>query len=150
MPAFTTRILQARPIVSAQLTCVCMGVALLIWSVGPAVIERAVTGRAPSAVLLAAGAIGLLLGITYIGLFLLLRTERRWATWAAFVLSFAIAAAWFIGSATVPGMTFATYLVLFAGANMATCGLALASPSRPAPSGARAPAQGPTPRNPRG
>lgn len=133
MPSFATRILQARPIVSAQLTCVCMGVALLIWSVGPAVIERAATGRAPAPVLLAAGAVGMLLGLTYIGLFLLLRAERRWAIWAAFVLSFGIAAAWFAGTASAPGMSFATYLVLFAGANMATCGLALCAPRQPLP-----------------
>lgn len=137
MASLATRILQARPIVSAQLTCVCMGVALLIWSVGPAVVERAVTGRTPSPLSLAAGVIGMLLGVTYIGLFLILRNERRWAIWAAFLLSFAIAAAWLVGAASVSGMTFATYLVLFSGANMATCGLALADARQPTPRGDR-------------
>ena len=80
-------------LVFAHASCLCLGLALIMWSVAPALIERVLTGHAPHAQTLAIGSASLLVGLTFLGLHVLIRRAVRWALWAAFGTALAIATA---------------------------------------------------------
>ncbi|MBU0639205.1 MAG: hypothetical protein KKB50_10105 [Planctomycetes bacterium] len=75
----------------AQTSCLVLGVALLVWGIAPAVVQR-VTSSDPqwlSSVLL--GSAALLVGSTFLGFHVLIRRGVCWALWAAFWLSLGLA-----------------------------------------------------------
>lgn len=76
-PAGTRRLL-------AEAACACLGVALLIWGLAPAIVERIVARHPPTWQSFALGSAALLVGLTFIGLHRLVRRQVRWALWAAF------------------------------------------------------------------
>ncbi|MFH1747599.1 MAG: hypothetical protein ABIG44_11205 [Planctomycetota bacterium] len=77
-------------LVIANITCICLGLALLIWGLAPALIERILTGRAPHAQSLLLGSTTIILGAIFISLYWPIRQGRRWALWAAFWLALMI------------------------------------------------------------
>lgn len=116
-------------IVLAHSCCLCLGLGLMFWGLAPAVIERIISGEPPDLLMLGMGSASLLLGITFIGLHLLIRKGARWALWAAYLVSLGLVAMAFaitVFSATRMGSlfllllsswtAFAAWLALRAGA----------------------------------
>ncbi|MEW6197536.1 MAG: hypothetical protein AB1601_02560 [Planctomycetota bacterium] len=72
---------------SAQFACLAFGVSLLVWGLTPPVLQR-VVGRDPAVLrTFAANSLTVLLGLTFIGLYLLIRRGRTWALWATVLTS---------------------------------------------------------------
>ena len=86
----------------AHLSCLCLGLALLLWGLAPAIVDRVLTGRSPSFQTLALDSLTILVGLTFIGLHRLIRGGVRWALWTAFIaaLVFTTAA---VGASVYPG-----------------------------------------------
>lgn len=71
----------------AQVSCLCLGLALAAWGLAPAVMERILTGHAPSLEAIAVRSMTLLTGVAFIGLHVLIRHDVAWALWSACALS---------------------------------------------------------------
>ncbi len=76
----------------ARTTCLCMGFGLMLWGLAPALVERLLTGNAPSPQSLSMGAFAAALGLTFLALASQIRQRRLWSLWTAFALSTAITA----------------------------------------------------------
>jgi zinc transporter ZupT len=74
----------------AQITCLVLGMALLVWGLAPAVVARIVTREAPALTTFALGALTMLLGVSFLGLSVLISRRTIWALWAALGLSVAL------------------------------------------------------------
>ena len=74
----------------AQITNLVLGVALLVWGLAPAVVARLVTREAPPLATFALGALTMLLGVSFLGLSVLISRRIAWALWAALSLSVAL------------------------------------------------------------
>lgn len=114
----------------AHTSCLCLGLALVLWGLAPAAIERVVTGRAPDCRYFVAGGTTLLAGLVFIGLHRLIRREVGWALWIAFVVaSLLTVGASAISLAYSPrGMS--VFPLIFAGWTTLTTWLALAERRR--------------------
>ena len=71
----------------AQITCVVLGIALLVWGLAPAVVARIVTRQAPSLTAFAMGALVMFLGVLFLVLSVLVSRGIVWALWVALALS---------------------------------------------------------------
>ena len=74
----------------AQITCLVLGIALLVWGLAPAVVARIVTRQAPSLTAFATGALVMVLGLVFLGLSVLISRRTAWALWVALALSVAL------------------------------------------------------------
>lgn len=77
----------------AEISALCLGIGLLLWGLAPAIVIRLVTGQAMNPFEMPINLLTLLLGVTYVGLSLLMHQQRRWAYWSAFFTSATIGAA---------------------------------------------------------
>jgi len=71
----------------AQTACMCLGLGLLFLAVAPQFIERIITKHAPSTETLLANSAAVLLSTIFLVLSVLIRHERLWAIWMAFLIS---------------------------------------------------------------
>lgn len=94
-----------------QISCLCLGVGLIIWGLAPAVIERVVTGHTPSLDLLATNSLLLALGAVYVLMQVFIRRRRNWAAWFAFTLSVLLAGGG-VAIIVATGMRFASTFLL--------------------------------------
>lgn len=100
---------------SAQFACLAFGVSLLVWGLTPAALQR-VVGRDPAVYqTFAANSVTVLLGLTFVGLYLLMRRGRTWALWATVLTSLGL----LTGGLCVS--------LLAGGATVSMCGLLLAT-----------------------
>lgn len=76
----------------AQTSSACLGVGLVLWGFAPLVIERIVSGEAPTGQLLTANSAVVLTGLAFLLAASCMR-RRRWAAWLSFALSAILAAA---------------------------------------------------------
>jgi len=121
----------------ASLCALCFGLALLVWGLVPAVIERLVTHRPPELAALALGTVSFLLGIAYIGLHLLMRRRIVRALWTTFGLSLVVVVLSFGASAFAGTRWGSAFLMLMACATAFTSWLAIHARPRPAESARR-------------
>lgn len=82
------RIDQARSL--AQLACVCMAVALLMWAIAPTIIARLVSNQPPHAATYVVSAAFMLLGLTFGALSFLIARGVPWAAWVTLGFSVAL------------------------------------------------------------
>lgn len=71
----------------AQTACLCLGLGMLFLSVAPQFIERIITKHAPANDALLANSATMLLSTIFLVLSVLIRHERLWAIWTAFLIS---------------------------------------------------------------
>jgi 4-amino-4-deoxy-L-arabinose transferase-like glycosyltransferase len=112
-------------LVLAYTSCLCLGLALLLWSLARVIVERMLTGASPNRPTIALAGLTLLFGLTFVGLYRLIRRDVRWALWAAFVLALVLALAGI--AAIVLAATFkpSIFPLFLAGGAAAAAGLAL-------------------------
>ncbi len=68
----------------SQASCLCLGIALVMWGLAPVILDRVVTRDAPRGQALVVSSFTVLIGFVFIGLQLLIRRRIRWAMWTAF------------------------------------------------------------------
>lgn len=108
-------------LVAAHACCLCLGLALLIWSLAPAVVERVLTGRAPHWTTLAFSSLTFVVGLLFVGFHFFIRGGVRWAMWAAFSLALLLVTAGVAATVTASASTPALFsLVLATGTVVAT------------------------------
>lgn len=110
---------------SAQVTCLFFGVALLVWGLTPAVIQRIISGQAPAPEVLASASLTLLLGGTYLALGTLIARGLGWALWTSLILSVVLMIATVAFAALVEGGRFSAFALLLPAAAGSTSFLAL-------------------------
>ncbi len=116
----------------AQVSCLCLGVGMLIWGLAPAIVQRLVTGHAPDWDVFFVDSVVLLLGVAFVGLQALVARAVRWAVWTAFAISAMLAAAG-LALTTIVGMRLtSSFLVLLSGWNAFACWLAIGALARKA------------------
>lgn len=71
----------------ARWSCLALGVGLLAWGVTPLIVERLTSYDPPLLETLLINSVTLLLGVTFIGLFVLIGRGVNWALWACVCLS---------------------------------------------------------------
>lgn len=74
-------------ILFARASCLCFGIALLLWSLAPIVVARIVSGESPDSTALLFNGVTLLIAGAFIGFYSLIREKMLWAIWSAFVLA---------------------------------------------------------------
>mgnify|MGYP000493729813 CR=1 FL=1 len=114
----------------AHTACLCLGLALILWGLAPAAIERIVTGRAPDIHYLLAGSTTMTVGAAFIGLHWLIRRNVRWALWLAFLAASALTAGACAISFIYSPRGVSVFPLIFAGWTMLTSWLALAQQRR--------------------
>ncbi len=72
---------------TAQLTCLWFGLGLLIWGLAPAVVQRIVSGRTPPLETFAIGSLTCFMGLSFLGLCLLIGRRVVWALWTSLFVS---------------------------------------------------------------
>lgn len=75
---------------SAQVASLVFGIALLLWGVAPAVVQRVVSGRPPTAATFAASGLTIILGLAFLALGVLIGRTVVWAIWTSLVLGCAV------------------------------------------------------------
>ncbi|TWT44140.1 hypothetical protein RAS1_05480 [Phycisphaerae bacterium RAS1] len=98
----------------AQVSCLTLGIAMLIWGLAPAIIERVVTQRAPSLEGLAMGSMTFLIGTTFLGMALLIGARMRWALLAANYLAVALVTITVIAAMITPPKIVALFVLVLA------------------------------------
>jgi hypothetical protein len=108
-------------LVAAHALCLCLGLALLIWSLAPAVVERVLTGHAPHWTTLAFSSLTFVVGLLFVTFHFFIRGGTRWAMWAAFGLALLLASAGIMATMMTSASTPALFsLVLATGTVIAT------------------------------
>lgn len=74
-------------ILFARASCLCFGIALLLWSLAPIVVSRLVSGEPPNLNALLLNGTTLLIAGAFIGFYSLIRDRWLWAIWTAFILA---------------------------------------------------------------
>lgn len=82
----------------AQVSNLVFGISLLVWGVGPALMQRVIGSQSPTATHLLVECISLITGSVFVALYLLVRRRVRWAVWAAFVLALLMTVVGFTGA----------------------------------------------------
>lgn len=111
--------------VLARMSCLGLGVALLLWSLAPAVVERILTREAPRAQTLVLSSLTFLVGFAFLGLHALIGRGLRWALWVTFVLALAIATAGVAATIALPASMPGLFSLILAAATATTTWLAL-------------------------
>ncbi|MBN2445632.1 MAG: hypothetical protein JXO22_02830 [Phycisphaerae bacterium] len=111
-----------------RFSCLMLGAALAVWGVAPALMHRLITGQTPTLGVLGFGSASLAIGAMYLGLYLLIRQGARYAVWLALILGALLLLAdlglWMtLGARYVSG-----FVLLLAGAVVATAVLTLVAP----------------------
>lgn len=125
---------QGQRLTFAHLASLCLGLALVAWSIVPTAIERSVSGNMPPTSTIATGVVALCVGCFYIWLHPRLRSGERWALWCSFggglvILNGVIASVAF-QTAIRPGL----FAIVLASATVVATWLALtAKPDRISP-----------------
>lgn len=77
---------QQQNLMMAAVSCVILGVGLMLWGIAPLLIERLATGRPPTInIMTAVNGLVMLLGVCFLGLALLIPHMIRWACWTAYI-----------------------------------------------------------------
>ena len=109
----------------AQLTCLLLGVGLLLWGMAPALVECIVSGKPQNWADLLANTTVLALGAAFVGLHVLMRRRVRWAAWVAFLLSASVVSVE-LALATADGMQLSnSFLLLLSGSTSFATWLAI-------------------------
>ncbi len=114
----------------AQMSCLFLGLGMIVWGLAPAFIERAITKHAPPILDLLVGSVVVLMGFAFIGLHVLVGRRNRRGVWIAFLVSATLAA---IGLALtiLAGLHVgSSFLILFSGWTCFATWLALATVTR--------------------
>jgi hypothetical protein len=74
----------------AQVSSVFLGIAMLLWGLAPAVVQRLVSGKAPPAAAFTVGDISLGLGVCFLLFSALMSRRVNWALWATMFLAAAL------------------------------------------------------------
>lgn len=112
--------LSERFLAMTRLSAVTLGFALMLWGLTPAMIFRATSGGPPTLEIIGQASIALLIGITFLGLALLLGQGRRWALWATFSAALALCTAG-IGQWVLYGPSGGTAFLLILSGALLTC-----------------------------
>lgn len=125
VPQFLLNIPSNQRRLFAQTSCLCMGIALVVWSLAPVVVNRLVSGDPPRGLELLSAGIALAVGCMFIGFQRLIRRGVRWGAWSAFALSLAIATAATIVNLSPVGSRAALFSLILAGITVFTTWLTL-------------------------
>jgi len=74
----------------AQVACMFLGTALLLWGLAPAIVQRVVSGRTPPSATFTMGAVTMVLGVGFLTLSVLISRALIWALWATVLLAFGL------------------------------------------------------------
>ncbi len=114
----------------SQVASLCLGIGLLLWGLAPAIVLRAVTGDGVNPFEMPVNFLTLLIGLTYIGLALLMQQRRRWAFCAAFLVSATIGAGALSTMVAGAGSGSVSFLVLLSVVTCFSNWIAMASMGR--------------------
>ncbi len=118
---------QKDSILLAHISCLFLGVGMIFWGMAPELVQRLVTGHAPTLDTLLFNSATFSLGMAFIGMHVLLRRGVLWAAWAAFLAS-AVLAAGGLALITVIGIQFVSlFLLLLSGCTCFSSWLAIAT-----------------------
>jgi hypothetical protein len=109
----------------AQACCLSLGIALLLWSLAPAVVERILSNAPPSPQTIVLGSVTFFVGAVFLALYAFIRRGLRWALWAAFLGGLSIATAGVAAAIASPTSMPALFSLVLAGATATTAWLAL-------------------------
>ena len=109
----------------AQGATLCMGLGLLVWGVAPAAVQRIASRTAVDFQTLGVCSVTLLLGMTFVGLFVLIRGRIEWAMRAALWTGVFLLAGSVLMSLLGGGGTLSLFPALLAGATVFTNWLAI-------------------------
>ena len=101
--------------VFARVAALTLGAALVLWGAAPAFIERSVTGHPPGVGALAVGSISLLLGASFVALFVLMGSGYRWPQWVAFGLALALVTTTLVVWVSAGAGSVSLFLLILAG-----------------------------------
>jgi len=117
----------AHNVLFAQISCLCLGVGMVLWGVAPAFVQRLITHDPPSGTAILLNSLVFMLGGAFIGMHVLVRRGVRWAVWTAFSLSAFLAAAG-LALTTVTGVGLSSsFLLLLSGCTCFATWLAIAT-----------------------
>ncbi len=109
----------------ARVACLSLGVALVLWGVAPALIDRAVTGEPAGLRVLAIGGTSILLGAVCVMLFVLMRSGGCWPMRVAFGLSLSLVTIALGGWVLAGGHSVSLFLLVLAGSTTVATWLSL-------------------------
>jgi uncharacterized membrane protein len=117
----------------AQISCLFLGLGLLVWGIWPLVVLRLITGKPPGSELVAVTSFTMLIGFSFVGLSVLIRGGIDWALWTALTMSLGLLLTIIAAAIGHDGGTHYAFTMLLSTAVALTSWLALMSRPRPEP-----------------
>ncbi len=118
---------------TAQVAASVFGLALLVWGLAPALVQRLIADEPPTPQALTMGALSFAFGSGFMLLALLISRHKPWALWAALLASSVVLAGAMGFTIFVGARALSVFPVIFAGCTALTCWLALAARRATAP-----------------